>query len=311
MACARSFDGGRVADGRSGGPRVRVRPPDDRPSGRPFRTGIRFRPRDHRCPGDGSAVGRHEDRRSGRLGHRDQWRSDRGLYSRCAAGDLSGGGLARNGREGSVQRPRASDVGDADSERASIEPYIGPGVRAALRSGLRPGALGKRPREPALVRSLSPGRGRRSAGGGAAVAAARRPGDRGESMMTPNLSLPTRVVVAGAICLAILGGMIVGHAWPLWTGRTVIMRVTPVDPRDPFRGEYVRLGTAANRLRLGASGPATPDDRRIAVRPLGGGLEEPPRGSVVYVQLEPSATGDYLPVTISAQRRSEEPRVGR
>jgi uncharacterized membrane-anchored protein len=121
-------------------------------------------------------------------------------------------------------------------------------------------------------------------------------------MMTPNLSLPTRVVVAGAICLAILSGMIVGHAWPLWTGRTVIMRVTPVDPRDPFRGEYVRLGTAANRLRLGASGPATPDDRRIAVRPLGSGLEEPPRGSVVYVQLEPSATGDYLPVTISAQR---------
>ena len=119
--------------------------------------------------------------------------------------------------------------------------------------------------------------------------------------MTAKLSLPARAVVGGAICLAILGGMIVGHAWPLWTGGTVTMKVTPVDPRDPFRGEYVRLGTAANRLRVGAVG-APAGDNRVVVQPLGHGLEEPARGSVVYIQLQPSATGDYVPVTISAAR---------
>ena len=120
--------------------------------------------------------------------------------------------------------------------------------------------------------------------------------------MTSKLSLPARGVVAGAICLAILGGMIVGHAWPLWTGRTVTMKVTPVDPRDLFRGEYVRLGTAANRLRVGAAAVPPAADNRVVVQPLGNGLEEPARGSVVYVQVQPSATGDYVPVTISATR---------
>jgi uncharacterized membrane-anchored protein len=117
--------------------------------------------------------------------------------------------------------------------------------------------------------------------------------------MTAKLALPARVIVAGAICLTILGGMIVGHAWPLWTGRTVTMKVTPVDPRDPFRGEFVRLGTAANRLRVAAAGLPPTGDTRIVVRPLGDGLEDPTRGSVVYVQLQPAATGDYLPATIS------------
>jgi uncharacterized membrane-anchored protein len=121
-------------------------------------------------------------------------------------------------------------------------------------------------------------------------------------MMTAKLSLPTRVMAAGAICLTILGGMIVGHAWPLWTGRMVTMKVTPVDPRDPFRGEYVRLGTAANRLRVGAAGLPPAGDNRIVVQPLGSVFEEPARGSVVYVQLQPSATGDFLPATISATR---------
>ena len=94
--------------------------------------------------------------------------------------------------------------------------------------------------------------------------------------MTPNLSLPTRAVVAGAICLAILGGMVVGHAWPLWTGRTVTMKVTPVDPRDLFRGEYVRLGMAANRLRVGAAGVSPAADNRVVVQPLGNGLRNRP-----------------------------------
>jgi uncharacterized membrane-anchored protein len=120
--------------------------------------------------------------------------------------------------------------------------------------------------------------------------------------MIANLSLPGRAVVAGAICLAILGGMIVGHAWPLWTGRTITMKATPVDPRDLFRGEYVRLRTAANSLRVGTAGLPGDTSNRVTVQPLSDGLEEPGRGTVVYVQLEPSSTGDYLPVSISTTR---------
>jgi uncharacterized membrane-anchored protein len=79
-----------------------------------------------------------------------------------------------------------------------------------------------------------------------------------------------RTALAGAICVTILCGMLVGHAWPLWTGRIVVMEVVPVDPRDLFRGEYVRLDTPASRLPMaGDSG------RKLA-------------GTVVYAQLEPT-----------------------
>jgi GDYXXLXY protein len=113
---------------------------------------------------------------------------------------------------------------------------------------------------------------------------------------------PSRVVIAGLVCLTILGGSIVGHAWPLWTGRSVIMSVIPVDPRDPFRGEYVRLRTPANSLRVGTPGANAVAGRTVVVQPLGSGLGEPRPGTVVYVQLEPTAAGEHLPVTISASR---------
>jgi uncharacterized membrane-anchored protein len=57
-----------------------------------------------------------------------------------------------------------------------------------------------------------------------------------------------RAAIAGVVCLGVLGAMLTRHAWPLWTGQTVYLRVVPVDPRDLFRGEYVRLGYAVDRL---------------------------------------------------------------
>ncbi len=124
-----------------------------------------------------------------------------------------------------------------------------------------------------------------------------------------NLSTPSRALAAGAVCLAILGGMIVGHAWPLWTGQTVLLRVRPVDPRDLFRGEFVRVGVPAGWLVV-SEDPAKTVPGKITVRPLGrwqeyAKLEGPRatariRGSVVYVQLEPAAGGgEYQPVSIS------------
>ncbi len=111
-------------------------------------------------------------------------------------------------------------------------------------------------------------------------------------------SFPKRAVLAGATCVLILGAMIVGHAWPLWTGRIVTMKVVPVDPRDLFRGEYVHLETAASQLhRQGGTIPQGPS--WSYVQPLDRVFEESRRGSVLYVQLAPSASGDYVPVSVS------------
>jgi uncharacterized membrane-anchored protein len=112
-------------------------------------------------------------------------------------------------------------------------------------------------------------------------------------------SKPKRAALAGATCLLILSGMIVGHAWPLWTGRVVTMKVVPVDPRDLFRGEYVHLDTAANQLYRAGSTVA-PSATWSVVRPVDRVFEDARRGSIVYVQLAASPSGDYVPVSVSA-----------
>jgi uncharacterized membrane-anchored protein len=48
--------------------------------------------------------------------------------------------------------------------------------------------------------------------------------------------------------LLILVGMIAARAVPLVTGQTVLVRVVPVDPRDLFRGDYVRLSYDFSRV---------------------------------------------------------------
>ena len=123
-----------------------------------------------------------------------------------------------------------------------------------------------------------------------------------KTLMGGSESQGVRAIAAGAVCLVILSGMIVLHAWPLWTGTSVILPVIPVDPRDMFRGEYVRLSTPAMRL------PTHPDaqssDGSLVVPIVGG---EWGRGAtaprVVYVQLEPSGvSGNWAPVSVSRDR---------
>jgi len=127
-------------------------------------------------------------------------------------------------------------------------------------------------------------------------------------MMMARLSRSLRALLAGAVCLSILCGMLVLHAWPLWTGQPVLLPVTPIDPRDLFRGEYVRLDTPATRLAIRKNGPAS--DGTIAVAPVGPWWDALPPGErdrsaalyarVVYVQLERRGeTGEHQPVSIS------------
>jgi uncharacterized membrane-anchored protein len=128
-------------------------------------------------------------------------------------------------------------------------------------------------------------------------------------MMMNRLSESLRTLLAGAVCLSILCGVLVVHAWPLWTGQSVLLPVTPIDPRDLFRGEYVRLDTPATRLTVRSEGQAS---GALIVRPIGTWWSELPTdpynrhqasfGRVVYVQLEPrGGSGEWQPVSISIE----------
>lgn len=122
-----------------------------------------------------------------------------------------------------------------------------------------------------------------------------------------HLSASTRTVLAGAICLAIVGGMLVGHAWPLWTGRTVVLAATVNTTERRAPGEYVRLSTAADALRIGA--PTNTRYEGTLVRAIDPWVKQEPgrrgdldrrlRGKTVYVQLDPNADGEYAPVSVS------------
>ena len=112
-------------------------------------------------------------------------------------------------------------------------------------------------------------------------------------------------IAAGVICMAILCGMMVRHASPLWTGTTVVLRAVPVDPRDLFRGEFVRLSTPASNVVVGAEPDATTGSGPILLRPQGEWWRPWPErhpgliGSLVYVQLEPYPGAEHRAVSIS------------
>lgn len=52
--------------------------------------------------------------------------------------------------------------------------------------------------------------------------------------MTPAIKLAIVVGIQLAVLLSIVGF----KQYTIWTGETVVLRVAPFDPRDPFRGEY-------------------------------------------------------------------------
>ena len=52
--------------------------------------------------------------------------------------------------------------------------------------------------------------------------------------------------------------MILGNTVPYMGGRTVLLRVVPVDPRDLFRGDYVILGYDVSRIPYGKFQPGDP-----------------------------------------------------
>lgn len=49
--------------------------------------------------------------------------------------------------------------------------------------------------------------------------------------------------------LIVLGSEYLGAVYPLWTGKEIRLRVTPVDPRSIFRGNYARLRYDISNIR--------------------------------------------------------------
>lgn len=83
-----------------------------------------------------------------------------------------------------------------------------------------------------------------------------------------NRGLSVAAAVAGLGCLGILVGMLVMHAWPLWTGKSVcILLERPIDPRDLFRGDYVILDYAISRLQLVEDAALAPEGARASGLP--------------------------------------------
>jgi uncharacterized membrane-anchored protein len=89
----------------------------------------------------------------------------------------------------------------------------------------------------------------------------------------------------GAVALAqtaVLAWMVIDRVQLIKTGREIVLPIVPVDPRDLFRGEYVRLGFPINRVEA-----AIPDDTPFQ------------RNAWLYIVLEKSGEDDWRAVEAS------------
>lgn len=79
-----------------------------------------------------------------------------------------------------------------------------------------------------------------------------------------------KLTITLTMLLLILGGFIVFSSLPLHTGKTIILKTLPLDPFDPFRGQYMQINYEISNL------PAP-----VGVRP----------GDTVYVVLAEDTKG--------------------
>lgn len=102
-------------------------------------------------------------------------------------------------------------------------------------------------------------------------------------MKLPRIKPWIALAAATALQTAVLAWMVIDRTILLKTGKEIVLPVRPVDPRDLFRGQYVRLGydVSSVPLRL-IEGP----------RPVG--------SAPFYVTIEQQEGGAWTPVRITA-----------
>jgi uncharacterized membrane-anchored protein len=58
----------------------------------------------------------------------------------------------------------------------------------------------------------------------------------------------TKIAIVAAVQLLVLLSVLGFKQYTLWTGETVLLEVAPLDPRDPFRGDYVTVRYEISRI---------------------------------------------------------------
>jgi uncharacterized membrane-anchored protein len=80
------------------------------------------------------------------------------------------------------------------------------------------------------------------------------------------------LLTLGAVALAqtaVLAWMVIDRVRLIKTGREIVLPIVPVDPRDLFRGEFVRLGYEINRAPLSLLKGTPPKDSQVVYVTLG------------------------------------------
>ena len=108
-------------------------------------------------------------------------------------------------------------------------------------------------------------------------------------------SIWARAIIVGLVLTAALGWIVAGRVAILKNGREIVLKTRPVDPRDLFRGHYVRLNYDISRIRLNEGRKERFGDLR--------------RNQTIYVTLKPGADGYW--VFDSASRTMPAPRGDR
>lgn len=97
-----------------------------------------------------------------------------------------------------------------------------------------------------------------------------------------------RLLIVLAVQALALGWMIADRASILSDGAEIRLSVVPVDPRDFFRGDYVRLNYDISTVPVDARSPAA----------------EAGRGDTIYVVVKPGVDGSARIVTAALERPS-------
>lgn len=128
--------------------------------------------------------------------------------------------------------------------------------------------------------------------------------------------------LSGVTAVGLLGGILAVHAWPLWTGEIVYLRIRPVDSRDLLRAGHVALSYPIEDVIIRVPGepadaiPPDPAGPPISLQPpivdpigdwwkVGEEVAQSWRDREIFLQLQPlpaavpGITGEHRPVTVS------------
>jgi uncharacterized membrane-anchored protein len=61
-----------------------------------------------------------------------------------------------------------------------------------------------------------------------------------------------KIAIVAGVQFLLLFGVIGWNQYTVWTGETVVLKATPYDPRDPFRGDFLHVQYEISTLDAGA-----------------------------------------------------------